>query len=364
LFAILFGAGVILLTSRIENNYAPADVARIYYRRNMWLIAFGLVHAYLLLRGDGDILFRYGVVALVLYPLRNLAPRHLIALGLAGLLVIAAPNAYRAIEKTRMSNSYAVAKQALESGADLSDEQRKLVKTWDRWMERGLPREEVIARKIEHHSGNYIEIFAVRVPQAANSQTRDLYQRTFIDSFALMLFGMALMKLGILTLKRPSGVYWLMVAGGYGIGLPINLWETVTLISGEFDMLSRAMVMPTYDLGRVATAVGHIGALLLLCRSGWAPRLQERLAAVGRMALTNYIMQTVLGALIFWGIGLGLYGSLERYQLYYVVLAIWVFQLLSSTYWLQNFRYGPIEWLWRTLTYRELQPMRRHVPSE
>ena len=76
------------------------------------------------------------------------------------------------------------------------------------------------------------------------------------------------------------------------------------------------------------------------------------------MALTNYIGQTVMGTLVFYGYGLGLYGHLQRYQLYFVVLGIWLVQLTVSPIWLQRFRFGPLEWLWRSLTYKTRQPMR------
>jgi uncharacterized protein len=77
------------------------------------------------------------------------------------------------------------------------------------------------------------------------------------------------------------------------------------------------------------------------------------------MALTNYISHSIICAIVFHGIGFSMYGELQRYQLYYVVFAIWIFQLIISPIWLRHFRFGPLEWLWRSLTYREKQPMRR-----
>jgi uncharacterized protein len=99
--------------------------------------------------------------------------------------------------------------------------------------------------------------------------------------------------------------------------------------------------------------------VLLLCKSGWLSGLLNRLAAVGRMALTNYIMQTVICVFVFTGLGFSLYGALERYQLYYVVGGIWLFQLIVSPIWLKHYRFGPLEWMWRSLTYWQRQPLRR-----
>jgi uncharacterized protein len=83
------------------------------------------------------------------------------------------------------------------------------------------------------------------------------------------------------------------------------------------------------------------------------------LAAVGRMALTNYVMQTMICVLIFSGVGLGWFGSLARHQLYFIVAAIWLAQLIASPLWLRAFRFGPLEWVWRSLTYKRWQTFRR-----
>ena len=362
LFALLFGAGVILLTTRMEERGDGANAAKIFYRRNIWLIIFGLVHAYILLRGDGDILFRYGVVALFLYPLRKIEPKYLIAIGVAALLIIAAQHSRDAVGRINEHGNYIEAQQVLLAGDQLTGDQQEIIDSWDGWMAKGEPTEAGIQKKVNHHTGTYRETFIIRAALAAKSQTRGLYRRAFWDSFGVMLFGMALMKLGFLTLRRPTRDYWLMVIGGYGIGMSVSLWEVNTLNSADFSMLARTVILPTYDLGRVANAVGHLGLLLLFCRSGWLTGLQKKFAAVGRMALTNYVMQSIICILIFWGVGFGLYGTLERYELYYVVVAIWIFQLIGSSIWLKHFKFGPLEWLWRSLTYKKKQPM-RHMRS-
>jgi uncharacterized protein len=107
--------------------------------------------------------------------------------------------------------------------------------------------------------------------------------------------------------------------------------------------------------------IGHLGALLLFVRLGILGWLRRAFCAVGRMAVTNYLMHSVICLIIF--IGFGLYGQLERHQLYYIVFAIWIGQLIFSPLWLKYFRFGPVEWLWRSLTYMKLQPMRRRTPA-
>ncbi len=170
---------------------------------------------------------------------------------------------------------------------------------------------------------------------------------------------MALFKLRLLQLGPARSVYVWMVAVGYGVGLTVNYFEVRHLLDANFDVLARMDVEVTYDLGRLAMTTGHVGLLMLFCNSGILPGLQRRLAAVGQMALSNYVTHSVVCALTFYGIGFGLYGHLQRHQLYYVVFAIWLVQLIISPIWLAKYRFGPLEWLWRTLTYGTPQPMRR-----
>jgi uncharacterized protein len=146
-----------------------------------------------------------------------------------------------------------------------------------------------------------------------------------------------------------------MVLVGYGTGIPVNWWETSVYVKGGFDLITYYDLLRSYDLGRIPTMLGHVGLVMIICKSGIFRRLRHAVASVGRMALSNYLLQTILANIIF--IGFGRYGHLQRYELYYIVLAIWVFQVLFSTFWLQYFLFGPFEWLWRSLTYGRLQPL-------
>jgi len=97
---------------------------------------------------------------------------------------------------------------------------------------------------------------------------------------------------------------------------------------------------------------------MLLYRSGWVNWLMKAFANVGQMAFTNYLMQSIICTWFFFGYGFDFYNKLRFYQLYYVVLGVWVFQIIFSSIWLRYFRFGPFEWVWRSLTYWEKQSMR------
>jgi uncharacterized protein len=358
LFSLLFGAGVIILTSRAEQRGGHAQIADIYYRRNIWLIAFGLVNSYLLL-WDGDILYFYGIAALFLFPLRNMKPKHLIMIGILGMAVLVAERQYDNHVTFGKHADYLEAQAILDGGEELDEEQQEALDGWNSKLEDFNYNADDLRESIEAHTGSYGTVFMRHLPGLTDAHGNVAYRYLVLDAFCIMVIGMAFLKLGVLTLQRPSRFYWLMVFVGYGIGLPVSAWETNHIVTNDFSMMAWLDTGATYDLGRFLNALGHLGLLLLFVRSGWLPSLQERLAAVGRMALTNYIMHSVIAAFIFLGFGFGLYGNFERYELYYVVALICLFQLLISKPWLDRYRFGPLEWLWRSLTYLKAQPMLR-----
>jgi uncharacterized protein len=354
LFSMLFGASTILLVSRLEAA-GRADAADIYYRRNLWLIGFGMVNAFIFL-WYGDILYAYGVTALFLYPFRNMAPKWLIAIGLAGFIAGAAWNGYDTVRLLHKHDAYVEAVAARGAHRTLSEEQRGAITAWGDAREDFKSTPEEVRQSIARHRSGYATMF--RRVADANAEIQSWYMyRYFFDIFSMMLIGMALFRLGVLTLERPARLYLAMVLLGYGIGISVNLLETRWILDHRFSAVSFAEANISYDLGRLAMTVGHLGALLLFVRSGALGWLRRAFAAVGQMAVTNYLTHSVVCGIFF--IGLGYYGQLERYQLYYVVLAIWIAQLILSPLWLKHYRFGPVEWLWRSLTYMKRQPMRR-----
>jgi uncharacterized protein len=353
LFSMLFGASTILLVSRLEAS-GRSDAADIYYRRNLWLIGFGMVNAFIFL-WYGDILYAYGLTALFLYPFRKLAPKWLIVIGLAGLIAGAAWNGYDTKRFLDKHDAYEEASAAQAAHRPVSPEQAAAITAWEAARgELKVPPEDT-ARSIANHS-SYGTLFWRLTQVNAEIQSWFMY-RYFFDIFSMMLIGMALFRLGVLTLERPARLYWGMLAIGYGIGIGVNVLETRWVIDHGFSAISFYEATISYDLGRLAMTLGHLGALLLFVRSGALGWLRRAFAAVGQMAVTNYLTHSVVCGIFF--ICLGYYGQLERYQLYYLVFAIWAVQLIVSPLWLKRFRFGPVEWLWRSLTYVQRQPMRR-----
>ncbi|MGQ0660517.1 DUF418 domain-containing protein [Sphingosinicella sp.] len=352
LFSMLFGASAILFMARLEAAGRP-DAADLYVRRNLWLIAFGMINAFLL-AWYGDILYAYGIIALFVFPFRNMAARSLMTIGIATLLLGAAWSLWEAREALQQSAAYEAAVAARDAGEENYD--NAAISAWESARTEYVSTPESVARTTEAMRGGYVSAFWYVLPYNVYWQTWGLY-RFFFDVFGMMLIGMALFRLGVLTLHRRTGVYVGMMLGGYAVGLTVNFLETSWIIGHQFSALSFAEANVSYDLGRLAMTVGHLGALLLFVRSGLLGWLRSAFAAVGRMAVTNYLMHSVICLTLF--VLMGWYGQLERHQLYYVVFAIWAFQLVFSPLWLRVFRFGPLEWLWRWLTYLRRPPFLR-----
>ena len=349
LFSILFGAGVILFTSRPDSTDA-------YFRRNLWLIAFGLFNAWVLL-WSGDILYFYGLTALFLFAFRNLAGKKLLALGVASFVIGAA---WTGLETYNMLDLHkrAVAAETIPA-AKRTEEQKRDVEQWKE-QSRGAPSPERVAELKEKNQAGYISALKVRAPRIAEAQSWEAY-RYFFDIFGMMMIGMALFKLGVLTLEAKTRTYLAMAVVGYAIGFPLNIYEANLLLSSGFSGLARHQADMTYDLARVAQTIGHLGLLGLFLKSGVLPWLRQSMAAVGRMALTNYLTHSLVALIIF--VFLGYWGALARHQLYYIVFAVWAAQIVISPIWLRNFHFGPVEWLWRYMTYGKAPPFRKSPRS-
>jgi len=138
------------------------------------------------------------------------------------------------------------------------------------------------------------------------------------------------------------------------------------MITSNYDIVATMFWNVPYEIGRVAVALAHASVIILLVKGARMRWLTDRLAAVGQMAFSNYISHSIVYALFFYAPGLRMFGQLQRYQLYYVVLGLWIFSLVWSPIWLRSFRFGPLEWCWRSLTYWKPQPMRRRsgIPAD
>jgi len=329
LFSMLFGVSILLVGGE------RSDVARsaLLRRRLGWLAVIGVLHG--LLIWFGDILLLYACVGFVVMRFRSWPPGRLLAVGLGVVLLgsVLAIAPYLAIENAPPDVQRDVIAQigqpATPGGVPLAIAE----------MRAGL------ASALLHNAKDW------GVLQAGS---------VIIFSWrtgALMMIGMALYKWGFLTGRARTRVYLALIALG-AVGLAWSGWENSIKLATGF---AKPQAMGRYQLGyeflTLPITLGYASLAILLIRSAAVRVLLTPLARLGQMAFTNYLTQSIIMTTLFWsGRGLGLFGQLDRVQLWLCVIAIWTLQLIWSPLWLARFRMGPLEWIWRRLSYgKDLQ---------
>ena len=325
IFSMLFGAGVLIFI-----NHAAArgeNTAALHFRRLAWLLLFGILHAYLL--WPGDILVCYALCGMVIWFFRNMKPVPLLRVSLFFFLVPMVLGILWA---------FTLPYWPLEALASMKE-------TWN-------PASESILLELDAMRGGWLEQMHSRVPHAIEMQTTVFMVETAWRVISMMLLGMFLLKKEILTARRSRQFYIRMTLLGLGLGYLLSaagVWmnfkhgwtlEYSMFLGGQFNYL-----------GSVAVALGYTGLVMLISKSGHFRKWVKAISGVGRTAFSNYIFQTLVCTLIFYGHGLGLYGSVERKFQLLMVVGVWIVQLVLTSLWLSRFRQGPLEWLWRRLTY-------------
>jgi uncharacterized protein len=364
IFTMLFGAGSLLLLQRLEKKDGVLTGPDIYYRRLIWLLIFGIINAFVFL-WPGDILYTYAICGLFLFPFRNMKPGWLLALGIVFMLMTGMKETLRYYDgkQMRVKGEKVLAMVKKDSTVKLTDDQKADKTKWEGFVERNKPenmRKEA-DKEIAKMQKGYFSIMAELKPVNQRIQSKAFYNNYFYDAMCLLFIGMALFKWKVLTGERSKKFYWILMLGGYAIGLPLGWYFLQSYLDANFDrtLMADKLIVDFYQEKRFFTALGHIGLVMLLYKYRVFNGLLTMLARVGQMAFTNYLSQSIICVLIFYGFGFGYFGKMERYQIYIVVGGIWLFQLVFSTIWLKYFLFGPFEWVWRSLTYWKKQPMRR-----
>jgi len=358
MFSMLFGAGIILFTGRSSESINGVSVTDAYFRRILWLFLFGIIHCYIFL-WHGEILYSYALVGMFAFTFRHWKPRHLVVGAIVLLCCATAWNVKDYFHEKNAFNLAAAAQQKKEQGNALTKKEESAIADWQSIFHEKKPTAEKLNEEIEAYHQDYFSIVAYKGPLNQFMETTFIYRVAFFDVFGMMLLGMAFLKNGILKAEKSNRYYVILGLVGYTVGLSVNYWETSYVMAQQFQIIAHDLTDLTYNVGRVFTTLGHVAVIMLFIRSGILMFLQRSLAAVGQMAFTNYIMQTLICNTIFLGFGFSLYGMLERHELYYIVASVWIFQLIVSSIWLNYFRFGPLEWMWRSLTYWQKQPFRK-----
>ncbi len=357
LFSLLFGVGMFIFLDRLEKKRAGIKAANIYFRRLIWLLIFGLIHGYLLL-WTGEILYDYALMGFMVFSFRNLSPKKLILTAFLLFSIGALWNYADYKKDVKLVNQIELTESYKAEGKELTKELKEATAKWEEREWKRSP------EGIEDFNTNmrkgYLDVLVFLAPENQYTDKYWTYRYDLWDIFSMMLLGIAFFKWNILSAEKSYKFYGIMAVLGYLIGLSINYYEILSIIEGNFSFLSFSKSNITYDLGRVPVAIGHIGLIMLFCKLPLLKWLKSSLAAVGKMALTNYIMHSVFAMFIFTGAGFGLFGTFQRYELLYIVFSIWIIQLILSPLWLKYYQFGPLEWIWRNLSYLKTHPFKKN----
>jgi len=366
LLSLLFGIGAMLSLARLEARGGPGGARRIYYRRTFTLIALGIVNAYVFM-WPADILFVYGLAGLCLYPLRNVRTPVLLAIVIVAVTVPAAIRIAKIADLKALEATSTAAAASQAAGVEPDEAGRQAIADWDKALRKARPDpadEEFVKGLRIMQSGSFAEVFVRQAKTSVVLQTIVAVKWWFLDALGMMIIGMLLYRSGIVTRPTPRRRYIAMSVAGFAVGLPLALWQTNFLLVTAFHPLSIEIANLGIDVRRFALATGYLGLVLWFCQSVHGQAIKRPVAAVGRMALTNYLSQSIVCGLIFYAFGLGLYGRFAGYYLYLVVLLVWGLELAGSSWWLRHFRIGPFEWVWRSITYGGAQSWRRAPSAE
>ncbi|MCO6359287.1 DUF418 domain-containing protein [Roseivirga pacifica] len=332
IFSLLFGASIIMLSQKAQKEHLRST--DLQYKRFVYLGLLGLIHAYLV--WYGDVLFMYAVCGLLMFIFRN--KRTAVQLR-AGIIFLAIGSAISLLL------GYSVA--LWEPG----EYEVRRAQIWDQPAQ-------VMADEIEGYHSNWERQILTRAPQAFRLQTSEFLLRYFWKISGMILIGMALYKRRVFKGKHSKKYYLKMIIYGMGIGLPLVAGGV--FIDFLFNWDYRISYFFTSQLnywGSVLMSLGYVGIIVLFCKASTRSFLAKRLADVGRMSLSNYLLQSILCGFIFYGHGFNLFGDLDRSAQAVFVLAIWVVNIVFSSIWLKYFQFGPFEWVWRSLTYGKVQPL-------
>jgi len=359
LFSILYGAGIVLITSRLESRGLSGKAADIFCRRNQWLLLFGVIHGTLI--WQGDILSQYALIALlVAFPFRNLSAPRLIVIGLlVGVIggtvgVVRVVDIPQVLKAERLRDEGAA---ALAVGRAPSPEQRAAIEAETK-ANAAAPAN--LQRSIAQGRRPYLQSLSSQASAYLGFVTMLFRSGWILEVTGSMLLGMGLFKSGFLTGAKPRATYLKTALICYGVAAPIILTGVAMVAAKGFTVPSVARwIYQPYALQIFAGAIANASMILLAVKSGWFRGATAALANVGRTAFSNYILTSLLCQFLFaWG-PWKLYGALEYYQQIYVILGVWAVNLVVSALWLRAFTYGPLEWIWRSLVYWRRQPIRR-----
>lgn len=397
LIAIVFGAGMLLFFAK-ENQKNQLRSGDLFIRRQLWLIFFGLINALIFLWSK-DMLFHLGIMGILLFPFVRMSKRGLLVAAILVTFIYSGKNYWQFADDRKAYNKYtavvAVEKKISKDSADKATKD-SLLKKQGKDSLSGTKKTDTLLQKKDTltkeqkddkaawegivgnmkydpkkddgekkamRSVSYGKLWNHVLNATQQREAQWTYQNGIWDFSGMILLGMVLFKIGFFNSRFSRQQYLLIAVAGLTSGLllawfrlhynQIALKDYAKFIDGHW--IPYHLFFP---FERGVMAIGYAGLVLAMIGTKPLKHLWRGLASTGQMALTNYLLQSIICTLFFTGFGMGYFGRLTQWQLYFLVIEICMAQIVFSVLWLRYFQYGPAEWIWRCLTYKKWLPNR------
>ena len=397
LIAIVFGAGMLLFFAK-ENQKTQSRSGDLFMRRQLWLVFFGLINALVFLFSK-DMLFHLGIMGILLFPFIRMSKRGLLIAAILVTFIYSGKNYWQFADDRKAYNKYlavvVVEKKISKDSADkvikdsllkkqgkdsllnvkkpdsllqkkdtLTKEQKDHKAAWE-----GIvgnmkydPKKDD-AEKKAMRSVSYGKLWNHVLGATQQREAQWTYQIGIWDFSGMILLGMVLFKIGFFNSRFSRQKYLIIAITGLTIGLLLawfRLHHQQIALKDYAKFIDRHWLPYHlfFPFERGFMAVGYAGLVLAIIGTAPLQSLWRSLASTGQMALTNYLLQSIICTLFFTGFGMGYFGRLDQWQLYFLVIEICVVQIVFSVVWLRYFQYGPAEWIWRCLIYKKWLPNR------
>lgn len=347
MLALLFGVGFYIFIERFEKKALGSKGFEIYGRRLLWLFLFGTIHAYAI--WDGDILHHYAACGLLFFPFRSFKSSTLLFLVLIPIALLLI-NSYVSVKAT--NDRYQLYLKASNINPQLqSPEDLKNINEWQKETTPALANTSVV----EVPRKTYLESIETNAAHVKIHMGRIYNQGVFYRTFIMMILGILLYRSGIFVNYRSIRYYWAITGAVLMLALFVNYARHYHWSFESFIPVTNFWQECIYTFPKELLGFAYILLFNGLYQVFFQASRHGFISDIGRTALTNYILQSILCGILFYGYGFGMYNQFSRLELLKVVAIIWLIQLSLSWVWLKKFEYGPLEWLWRKLTYGNLK---------
>ncbi len=347
MFALLFGVGFYIFLERLENKNVGLTAMDIYARRLFWLFVIGVIHAYFV--WTGDVLYHYAICGLLLFPFRSFKTWNLWLVILFLCMLQLANSYHQTLKRKGWYDDYLNAVSVPEG--ERSDADIKKISFWENRTTQKRPD----TSTVEAQKKTYLAGLKATFDHASVHKGLLYYRGLIFPSLIVMLLGIILYRSGIFQNYRVWKYYWFFALGIFGVGIFINFQRYHHWTYEYFEPVTNVWVGWLFTFPKEMLGVGYILILNGLFQKYHSLLKHNVISIVGRTALTNYIFQNILLGLIFYGYGLAQFNQYSRFELLGIVLIVWIIQLTVSFFWMRRFQQGPLEWLWRKLTYNSFK---------